>query len=82
MEIPFYIVSLIVRNIYRMVIAMPSTHSPEPVVTSGGESSANEHDNDLKAGQSQCNRTTVAIDAKDNRNNRKEKKSVLSLCSL
>ena len=61
-----------------MVIAMPSTHSPEPVTTSGGDSSATEHDNDIK---SQCNPNTGAT-VKDNRNKRKEKKSGLSLGSL
>ena len=64
-----------------MVIAMPSTHSPEPVMTSGGESSTNEHDNDIKAGQSICNPSTGAI-VKDNRSKRKEKKSGLSLGAL
>ena len=61
-----------------MVIAMPTTHSPEPVTTSGGESSATENDNDLK---NQCNPATGAT-VKDNRNKRKEKKSGLSLGSL
>ena len=61
-----------------MVIAMPTTHSPEPVITSGGESSATENENDLK---NQCNPATGAT-VKDNRNKRKEKKSGLSLGSL
>ena len=49
-----------------MVIAMPSTQSPEPVTTSGGDSSANEHDNDIKNQINPKTGTTV----KDNRNKR------------